>query len=403
MDRRQRVNLLLEAAATDRERGLSSRVEQPGNPVGITKVALPGGGNTRLMRVMQTNACSLSCGYCPTFCGGKVSRATLTPDEVARTFIEAHRKGLADGLFLTSGVPGRPTAAMDRMLASVDLLRRREGFGGYVHIKVLPGAGAAQVAEAARLANRVSVNLEGPSDACVRALAREKDFSGDLLPKLEQAGRLLLEAARDREPGGIRPAGTTTQFVVGAAGETDREILALIARLWRQRLLHHAHFSAFQPVVGTPFENRRPTPPMRELRLYQAEHLMRQYGFGYEELVFGSDGNLFLDHDPKTAWALQHPEHFPLEVTTVSRAWLIRVPGVGPKAATRLTDRRAVLRGPEDLRSAGVDTIRAGHFLMLRGRRLAKSPPLHQLRLFPHGAHLTTGPWNTPVPPCAYR
>jgi predicted DNA-binding helix-hairpin-helix protein len=393
----------MEAAAGDRERGLSSSLVQPGNPVGIAGVAVPGGGRMRLMRVMQTNACSLSCGYCPTFCGGQIRRVTLTPDEVATTFMEAHRKGLADGLFLTSGVPGRPAAAMDRMLASLDRVRRRDGFRGYVHIKMLPGAGAAQVEEAARLANRLSVNLEGPSDAHVRALAPEKDLSGDLLPKLEQAGRLLLAATRERQPADNRPAGTTTQFVVGAAGETDREILRLVGRLWRQRLLHHAHFSAFQPVAGTPFEGRPPTPAMREHRLYQAEHLMRQYGFTQDELIFEGDGNLSLDHDPKTAWALCHPEQFPVELTTAPRALLIRVPGLGPRAATLLTDRRVALRGLEDLRSAGVDTTRAGYFLMLRGRRLAKSPPPHQLRLLPHGEHLTTGPWKTPVPPCAYR
>src|SRR5262245_5108358 len=258
------------------------------------------------MRIMQTNACSLSCGYCPTFCGGKVRRATLGPDEAATTFMEAHRKGLVDGLFLTSGVPGRAVKATDRMLATLEILRSREDFRGYLHVKLRPGAEPAQVEAAARLADRISVNLEGPTDAHVRMLAREKDLSGDLLPKLELAGRLL----RDR-PGA---AGTTTQFVVGAAGERDREILGVVARLERQRLLHHAHFSAFQPVVGTPMEGARPTPPVRELRLYQAEHLLRQYGFRYDDLVFEADGNLALERDPKTTWALSHPEVFPAEI-----------------------------------------------------------------------------------------
>jgi predicted DNA-binding helix-hairpin-helix protein len=211
--------------------------------------------------------------------------------------MDLHRSGAADGLFLTSGVPGRPRRAMDRMLASVEILRRRHGFRGYVHLKLLPGAERAQVEAACALANRVSVNLEAPTDAHVRMLAREKDLTGDLLPALELAGRYALEARLDPVPGRVRPAGTTTQFVVGAAGERDREILGLIARLERQRLLHHAHFSAFQPVVGTPLEGARPTPPVRELRLYQAEHLLRHYGFRYDELVFEADGNLALDRD----------------------------------------------------------------------------------------------------------
>jgi predicted DNA-binding helix-hairpin-helix protein len=405
MDRRQRLTLLAESAMADREHGLPNARLSPGNAVGITKVRLPGGGSTQIMRVMQTNACSLSCGYCPTFCGGKVRRTALAPEEVATTFMEAYRKRLAQGLFLTSGVPGKPARAVDRMLDAVEILRRREGYHGYVHVKLLPGAEPAQVEQAARLANRISINLEAPGDSYVRTLAKEKNFSGDLLPKLEQAGRLLREARRNPSPNGPRPAGTTTQFVVGAAGERDQEILALVARLEREELLHHAHFSAFQPVVGTPMEGMPPAPAMREFRLYQAEHLMRDYGFRFEELVFQSDGNLSLDYDPKTAWALRYPELFPLDVRSAPRELLLRVPGIGPRAALTLVQerRRSVIRGPEDLRCLGVDTRRAGYFLALRGRRLAPGLPAHQLRLFPHGQHLAQGPWKTPVPPCAYR
>lgn len=402
MDLRTKVTLLSESADRDSAPGDFMR---PGDPVGITKVRRPGHGATRLMRVMQTNACSLSCGYCPTFCGGKVRRTFLTAEEVARVFVDAHRRGLADGLFLTSGVPGRPATMTDRMLAAVDLLRRREGFRGYIHLKLLPGAEPAQVEAAVGLASRVSVNLEAPGQAYVRALAREKDFGGDLLPNLERAGRLALERQRLGPPSPFAPAGTTTQFVVGAAGEQDREILGLVARLERQRLLHHAHFSAFQPVVGTPLEGRRPTPAAREVRLYQAEHLLRQYGFDYDELVFGADGNLPLDDDPKTAWALAHPDRFPVEVSRAPYEALVRVPGIGPATARTLVAerRRSVIRSSQDLRAAGVDAVRAAWFLTLRGRRLASAPPPRQLRLFPHGEHLTRAPFRTPVPPCAYR
>jgi len=271
MDLRRRMEILAESAVADRD--VAPRPHRPSRvgsrplaSVGIAAVRVPGGGTTSLMRVMQTNACSLSCGYCPTFCGGAVPRATITPEETARTFMDVHRKGLAQGLFLTSGVPGRPHRATDRMLATLDLLRRREGFEGYIHIKLLPGAEPAQVDEAARLATRISVNLEAPSDAYVRRLAREKDIAGDLLPKLERAARQL--AARRREPGALPSAGTTTQFVVGAAGERDREILDVVAGLERRRLLHHAHFSAFQPVAGTPLEHLPATPASRELRLF---------------------------------------------------------------------------------------------------------------------------------------
>jgi len=404
MDRRERFAVLAEAAADDREHGLPGRPRLQEGPVGIRPIRLPGGGSTTLMRVMQTNACSLSCGYCPTFCGGRVKRTALSPEEVARTFMESHRAGIAQGLFLTSGVPGRPQRAMDRMLAAVDILRRREGFAGYVHIKLLPGADQEQVAQATRLATRVSVNLEGPNDAVVRGLAREKDFSGDLLPSLMLAGRLARTAKLEGRQG-IAPAGTTTQFVVGAQGEKDREILGVVGRLERQGLLHHAHFSAFQPVVGTPMEGVTPTPAAREWRLYQAEHLLRQYGFGVEELVFGGDGNLSLDHDPKTAWALAHLEHFPVAIERAPYELLLRVPGIGPRAARRLVTerRRTVPRGPADLGRLGMDVTRAGYFLTVRGRRLRTALPAEQLRLLPHGEHLTHAAWKTSVPPCAYR
>ena len=405
MDRQERFALLAREATPDREHGLPGWPRLQEGPVGIRPLRMPRGGVTRLMRVMQTNACSLSCGYCPTFCGGKVRRVSLSPEEAARTFIEAHRAGAADGLFLTSGVPGRPQRAMDRLLATVEILRRREGFSGYVHLKMLPGSDEGQVRQAARLASRVSINLEGPSDAVVRRLAREKDFSGDLLPKLVLAGRLSREARLESRPHLAAPAGTTTQFVVGSQGETDRELLGLVSRLERGGLLHHAHFSAFQPVAGTPMEGLPPTPAAREFRLYQAEHLLRQYGFAFEDLVFGSDGNLALEHDPKTAWALGHPAAFPVELLRASREELLRVPGIGLRSADRLiaARREAVVRGADDLRRLGVDVTRGAHFMALRGRRLSPRPPAEQLRLFPPGEHLPKVVWKTAVPPCAYR
>jgi predicted DNA-binding helix-hairpin-helix protein len=414
MDLRRRMELMAESALADREgvpqprrpSGLAGPAPVGKHPlasVGIAAVRLPGGSSTNLMRVMQTNACSLSCGYCPTFCGGNVRRTAITPEETARTFMDVNRRGLASGLFLTSGVPGRPARATDRMLATLDVLRRREGFEGYIHLKLLPGAEPAQVEEAARLANRVSVNLEAPGDVYVHRLTRDKSFSGDLLPKLEHAGRLL--AARRGVPGALPSAGTTTQFVVGAAGERDSEILGVVDRLERRRLLHHAHFSAFQPVAGTPLEHLPATPAARELRLYQAEHLLRHYGFALHELAFGADGNLDLDRDPKTAWARAHPGFFPLEITRAPWEALLRVPGLGPTTARALVAARGrtVLRDAGDLRRAGVDTVRAGYYLALRGRRLAPAPPPEQMWLFAPGAHLTQAPFKTPVPPCAYR
>jgi predicted DNA-binding helix-hairpin-helix protein len=399
MDRHRRLQILAEAALGDREHGLATR------PVGTRPVRLPGGGVTTIMRVMQTNACALACGYCPLHRGARVRRVSLAPEEVATTFSEALRRGLAHGLFLTSGVGGRAVRAVDQMLAAVEILRRRERFTGYVHVKLLPGTEPGQIEAAVRLANRVSINLEAPTDQQVRFLAAEKNLGGDLLPALERVGRLMLRARAERGMGAAAPAGATTQFVVGRAGERDREILALVARLESRRLLHHAHFSAFQPVAGTPFEAAAPTSYTREQRLYQAEYLLRRYGFRQDELVFGADGNLPLDRDPKTAWALTHPELFPVEITAAARELLLRVPGIGPKTADALVAQRrhVAIRDARDLHRLGIDMGRAGYFLALRGRRVVTALPPEQLRLLGPDGGFAHAPWRTAVPPCAFR
>jgi predicted DNA-binding helix-hairpin-helix protein len=269
---------------------------------------------------------------------------------------------------------------------------------------MLPGADNAQVHEATRLADRVSINLEGPTDAVVRRLATDKDLSGDLLPKLELAGRLSREARLEGRRD-VAPAGTTTQFVVGSQGETDRDLLSLVSRLEGDGLLHHAHFSAFQPVADTPMQHIPGAPAAREFRLYQAEHLLRQYGFDFGDLVFDGGGNLPLDRDPKTGWALAHPAAFPVDVLRAPREALLRVPGIGVRGADRLlaVRRRTVLRGAGDLRRLGIDAGRAAYWIALGGRRLAPRAPAEQLRLFPQGGHLPAVVWKTPVPPCAYR
>jgi len=396
-----RLATLSAAAGDDREAGaVTPGPGRAASPMGIVPVRLPGGGTTPLMRVMLTNACSLACGYCATWCGRRMKRTSVSPEELARGFMAVHRKGLAKGLFLTSGVPGRPVKAMDRLLAAAELLREREEYRGYLHLKLLPGAEPAQVERAALLADRLSVNLEAPTDGHLQRLAPEKRLAEDLLPKLLQAGQLWRQGRLERRPGRPVPAGTTTQFVVGGAGERDREILGLVARLEGERLLHHAHFSAFQPVADTPMEGAPATPMTREFRLYQAEHLLRQYGFTLEELPFDPDGDLPLDRDPKLAWTLGHPEWFPVELLTADLGQLLRVPGIGPTAARRIVAerRRVVLRGLADLRRLGVQTARAASFLTLRGRRLGAGPPPEQLRL-----HLPRAPLHTLVPPCAYR
>jgi predicted DNA-binding helix-hairpin-helix protein len=391
---------------------------------GVVSVRTPQ-GSLPMMRLMVTNACSLGCRYCATRCGRRVKRTAVAPEAIARTFLDLHRRGLARALFLTSGIPGRPVAAQDRILEAAEILRERFGFRGYLHLKLMPGAEPAQIERAVALGSRVSINLEAPTAAALDRLAPEKRLDRDLLPTLVAAGRLAREGRRARAerarradaatlarlrdpegaaPGGA-PAGVTTQFVIGAAGERDRDTLDLVARLEREGLLHHAHFSPFVPVVDTPMEGDAPAPEARSLRLYQSERLLRQYGFTLEELPFDPVGNLPLGVDPKLAWALAHPGRFPLALERASREELLRVPGIGPTSADRILAARGavVLRGLDDLARAGAAAGRAAPFLTLGGRLLARRETAVQLPLWSEGRPVIAHPVDTSVSPCAYR
>jgi len=283
------------------------------------------------------------------------------------------RRGQVEGLFLSSGVCGHSGQTMDRMIATVEIIRQRLSFPGYVHLKILPGATQAHVERAMQLADRVSVNLEAPNPTRLNLIAPGKDFANALLEPMRWVQRL-----REESGGRLAPAGHTTQFVVGAAGEPDREILATTDLLYRELGLTRAYFSAFQPVPDTPLESHPSTPLWREHRLYQSDWLLRKYGFAFEELIFDEEGNLPRQADPKMMWATAHPERFPVEVNRASREELLRVPGIGPRAATRIVRlrRQSKFRELSDLRHVGAIPQRAAPFVLLDGRRPSYQLPL---------------------------
>ncbi len=372
------------------------------DPINIRDLIVPGVGNRRIFRILLTNACRFSCDYCPMRAERDLPRHALEPGSLARLFMTAFRRGWCDGLFVTSGIPKDPVFAMERMLELVVILRFTHGYRGYLHAKALAGAEPGQIERLVRLVDRVSYNLEAP---CQRAL--DEHAPGKSVAR----GVALLETARDAattvrearrasalrapaplpaslsaslsarpmpgrrgsllQPGGMR-AGATTQFVVGLGKESDRELLSFAEGLEKKRLIHHPQFAAFRPIRGTPLESVPGTPPLRERRLYQADHLLREYGFTADELVYGKDGHLPLDHDPKLTWALANPERFPVELTTAGREELQRVPGFGPLAVERILQIRVrqCLRDAADLRKLGVQVGRAGGFVTLGGRLL---------------------------------
>ncbi|MHB1133166.1 MAG: radical SAM protein [Chloroflexota bacterium] len=325
--------------------------------------AVSGGRVVNLFKVLLTNVCYNDCLYCASRQQSDCPRASFTPDELVRAFLSLHHRGLAQGLFLSSALAGSGAATMERLLGTVERLRLREGFQGYVHLKIMPGAEKAAVARALQLADRVSINLEAPNAQRLGALTVNKNFTA-LVERLRWAAELR------REHGGAR-AGLTTQFVVGAAGESDAELLETSAQLYRQLGLARAYYSAFRPVANTPLADLPPTLPQRELRLYQADFLVRSYGYEPAELVMDGAGNLPSGVDPKVSWAEAHPEVFPIDVQSAERLLLLRVPGIGPRGANAIiaARRQAQLRSLRQLRALGVSCRRAGRYVLMDGRR----------------------------------
>jgi predicted DNA-binding helix-hairpin-helix protein len=387
----RKLDLLMSLAADDRE-GLPGGGPAPVpprlrhtkkvgalRPLNLRGVRFKGGGGTTLLRVLMTNACSFNCHYCPMRRDRNLPRTLLRPEELVRVFLEAHRRRWCNGLFVTTGIPGRPVKVMDDLIRALELLRERHRFRGYVHVKMVPGGEPAQVERLTQLASRVSINLETPCGASLLQIAPEKRWASTVAALETARARVVQEweeeadgKPRDRaHPNGA--SGMTMQFVVGATGDSDRDILGRVTELYAGRGIHHAHFSAFRPIRETPLEERRAAPALREHRLYQTDYLLREYGFARDEVVYGADGNLPLERDPKTTWAIAHPERFPLEVRSAAYEDLVRVPGIGPVSARRIVEERGrtLLRGLGDLRKLGVIAKRAAGFLTLGGRRLA--------------------------------
>jgi len=387
----QKLDVLMSLATDDRE-GLPPRLRHTKDvgalrPLNIRHLRPTPGMRMSLLRILMTNACSYNCHYCPMRRDRSMPRTLLKPEELVRIFLGAHQRGWCQGLFVTTGIPSRPVKVVDDLIKALELLRERHRFGGYVHVKLVAGAEQAQIERLTQLASRVSLNVEAPCGASLSSIAPEKSFAVTTAD-LERVRRLVMHERAEQahgkphdplHPGGR--SGMTVQFVVGATPDSDRTILDTSARLSGQGGVHHTHFSAFRPIRDTPMENVPAVPALREHRLYQADYLLRDYGFSLDEVVYEPNGNLPLRLDPKCAWALAHPECFPIEVDSASYEELVRVPGIGPTAARRIVEQRVhtSFAGLTHLRRIGVVTTRAGGFLTLRGRRLQTARWTEQL------------------------
>lgn len=337
----------------------------------ISEVSTPM-GKKPILKAMMTTACERNCYYCPFRAGrNQTKRFTFTPDEMAATHMRLVNANLVDGLFLSSGIIKGSVTTQDKIIDTAEILRRKYGYRGYLHLKVMPGAEYDQIRRTMQLADRVSVNLEGATAQRLEMLAPKKDFWGELITRLQWISQI-----RQRE--GLR-ASVVTQFVVGAVGDTDLELLHVTDKLYNQMGLRRSYFSAFHPISHTPFDGLEPTSAQREFRLYQASFLLRDYGWQIEELPFQADTNLPLHTDPKKIWADQNLLHAPVEINTATRDQLLHVPGIGPVAADAILNARhkGKLLDLSHLSALGVRYVaRTAPYILLNGKR-----PPYQLSL----------------------
>ncbi len=373
----ERLRILTESAKYDVSCSSSGTVRKGqqgmlGNTVGgmgICHSFADDGRCISLLKVMLTNYCMYDCAYCINRRSNDIKRATLSVTELEEITMEFYRRNYIEGLFLSSGVVRNPDYTMERLAAIVRDLRTKHRFNGYIHLKSIPGASQELLSEAGRYADRMSVNIEIPKEESLKLLAPEKSHQSVFQPmKLIQQG--VLENKEDRRrmshvPRFV-PAGQSTQMIVGATSDTDRDILNMSSMLYTQPTMRRVYYSGYVSV--NTYDSRLPIlkqPPLvRENRLYQADWLLRFYHFNVDEIVDDQHSNLDLELDPKLAWALRHPEYFPIDINTADYEQLLRVPGLGTKSAWLIINSRRFGRLTSyDLKKMGVVMKKAKYFI----------------------------------------
>lgn len=365
---------------------------------GICHAYAPDGRCISLLKILMTNFCIYDCAYCVNRVSSNVQRARFTPEEVVTLTTEFYRRNYIEGLFLSSGIIRSPDETMADMVRIARMLREDHHFRGYIHLKTIPDAAPELIEQAGTYADRISINIELPTDSAVKAFAPEK--SPDAIRKAMADVRLRQDAQQDRSHTGRRPprfspAGQSTQMIVGADGASDGTILKTSTRLYASYRLKRVYYSAFSPIPDSSRALPLIQPPLqREHRLYQADWLLRFYGFDADEITAATpDGNLDLSIDPKLAWALANRHAFPVDVNRAERELLLRVPGIGTRTVGRiLTTRRHRSLRYDDLRRMGANLKQARPFITLtdwRPRALLDAadlrarfaPPPEQLHL----------------------
>ncbi len=414
MELRRKLAILADAAKYDASCASSgARRKTPagglgnGEGMGICHSYTPDGRCVSLLKILLTNECVYDCQYCINRATSSAPRARFTPAEVIRLTLEFYRRNYIEGLFLSSGVLRSPDATMEQLIAVARGLREQHKFGGYIHLKATPGVSAALLAEAGRFADRLSVNVELPTQADLTALAPEKshvDVDASMAAIRSKRDEAVASAGRFAAPAFV-PAGQSTQMIVGATATSDRIILDTAARLYRTHDLRRVYYSAYSPIERPDGRLPAERPPLvREHRLYEADWLVRFYGFEARELTTDEAPDLSLTVDPKLAWALRNRHRFPVDVHRAPRELLLRVPGLGVRNVERILQaRRHGKITLADLARLRVPVRRCGPFLLTADNfhrpareldRLAlieRVRPPQQLTLFEAGVAAVTG------------
>lgn len=346
MDLLKKLEILADAAKYDASCASSGTVKRSSlgettgvgstEGMGICHAYAPDGRCISLLKILLTNSCIYDCLYCINRRSSNVQRARFTPEEVVTLTLGFYRRNCIEGLFLSSGIIRSPDYTMEQVVRVAKLLREEHGFRGYIHLKTIPDASPELLLEAGKYADRLSINVELPTEAALTQLAPEKDLAGIR----RSMGRMRLridEAKAEKQAVRFAPAGQSTQMIVGADDSSDRSILDLSTNLYGSYGLRRVYYSAFSPIPdSSAILPPKKAPLLREHRLYQADWLMRFYEFKSDEITTDATGNLDLSMDPKLAWALQHREQFPMDVNRATREQLLRVPGLGVKSVDKL-------------------------------------------------------------------
>jgi len=385
-----KLTILTESAKYDAA-CTSSGANRPGHTVmaGVCHSFTADGRCVSLLKVLMSNNCAYKCKYCVNRAGNDVPRATFTPEELATVTVEFYRRNYIEGLFLSSGVIKSPDHTMELMIDALAILRHRYDFWGYIHAKAIPGASPELIYKLGLLVDRLSINIEMPSERSLNLLAPDKTKNAILAPMKQIRSEIeenTYALAQYRHAPTFASAGQATQMIIGATPDTDHQIITLASAMYKKYDLRRVFYSAYIPVVeDSLLPSIITTPPLlREHRLYQADFLLRQYEFAADEILSEETPNFNPYLDPKCNWAINNMHLFPIDVNTASAHELLRVPGIGPTSVKRIVvARREGQLGFAELKRIGVVLKRAQHFIITKdnsaGSRLGKDSVVRAL------------------------